>query len=499
MEDHLPASFRRQKLPAALRRFDRQFCSLLFTVPGKSYRRLNKLPFFVFFRFIIVFIEYKASVCSRIYMETHFFRICLDTVHFLCHGDQRPCFCQHRERGDAPVQVQHSSAPVSHAGKHVIPGSFWKPGSYLSHVEPADLGSRNRRAQKLAAEEILIWHFIGFLLLRIVIIHRQHQGQILLISPVVHGIQVRYQPVPQPEKIFHHICNVLPVSPGLLGVKLAVAGMKAHNRGEYAELEPTARHLVVLDPHHMTADIMTPHTVSDIRGRGCEIRLESKRSPGHDSIPGKTDGIPVASRSCISGKGHGPFPVPSAVQIVIMVQHPERIQPLHLTDPSGLPVQPPEIHALLFHRPVDVLKAGFQEFWVRRVKIYRLFIFPVCAHFFSYRPVRFLMGPDTVRRMDVQRHPHIPVMEPLKKLLRIRKQIPVPGVTGPAAAVLWINVYQMPVHINDSHGKRDLFLFKTLHQSFIGRLCIFVIPAPPVAQGISGNHRDFPGKMIKVL
>ena len=481
MEDHFPVSLLGQKFPVSLGRFNDQLCRLLLTVPGKGYRSLYKTAFFVIFCFIVIFVEKETSLSSRIYMETHLYRVFLDTLQFLCHRNNGPCFYQHRKRRQSPVHIHHSSAPVSHAGKYIIPGSFRKPGFYLSYIQTADLRGCNRSAQKLAAEEILVWHFISFPGFRIIIVHRKHQRQIFLISPVVHGVKIRHQPVSQPEEVFHHICDVLPVSPGLLCVKLAVAGVETHHRRKYSKLKPASCHLIILDPHHMTADIMAPHAVSDIRGSRCEIRLESQRGPGHDSISRKSHRITVASRSCVSGKGHWPFSVPSAVQVMIVVQHPEGIQSFYLAESSGLPVQPPEIDSLLFHRMENMLKACFQEFWICRIKVYRLFLLPIDSHFFCHCPVLFLMGPDTVCRMDIQSHPLIPVMKPLKKLLRIRKQVPVPGIAGPAASVLGINVYQVPVHIDNSHRKRNLLLFKSVHQFFVGFFCIFIISAPPVS------------------
>ena len=90
-------------------------------------------------------------------------------------------------------------------------------------------------------------------------------------------------------------------------------------------------------------------------------------------------------------------------------------------------------------------------------------------------------------------------MEPFQEAFRIREEISVPGIAGPAASVFGINVYQMPVHIDHCHGKGDLLLFKTLHQLFVSFLCIFIIPAPPVSKSISGNHRAFSAEIIEVF
>src|SRR5699024_6400112 len=120
-------------------------------------------------------------------------------------------------------------------------------------------------------------------------------------------------------------------------------------------------HLIIFDSHHMAADVMAPHAVSNVGGCSCKVRLESKRCPGHNGISGKSYGIAVASRSCVSGKSHRAFSLSPTVQIMVMVQHPKRVQSFYLAEASGLPVKPPEIHALFFHRMENMFKACFQE------------------------------------------------------------------------------------------------------------------------------------------
>ena len=72
----------------------------------------------------------------------------------------------------------------------------------------------------------------------------------------------------------------------------------------------------------------------------------------------------MASGTCISGEGHGTLPVSRVVQIVIVVQHPQRIQPFDLADASGLPVDPPEVYAFFFGRVEDVPEACIEKIWI---------------------------------------------------------------------------------------------------------------------------------------
>ena len=218
---------------------------------------------------------------------------------------------------------------------------------------------------------------------------------------MVHGVEIRHQSVAQSEEVLHHLSNVFPVSPGLFSAELAVAGMEAHHRGEHSQLYPASCHLVIFIASHMASDIMAPHAVADIGSRRGKVRLEVQRFPGDDGVSGKSDRISVAARSCVSGKGHRTFSPSFVIQIMIMIQHPKRIQPFYLADPSGLPVQPPEVHALVFHGMINMFEAGFQELRICRIKVYRLLFFPVCSHLLCHCSVLFFMSPYSVCRMDV--------------------------------------------------------------------------------------------------
>ena len=69
----------------------------------------------------------------------------------------------------------------------------------------------------------------------------------------------------------------------------------------------------------------------------------------------------MAPGACISGECHRTLPVSCVVQIVIVVQHPQRIEPFNLADASGLPVDPPEVYAFFFGRVEDVPEACIEK------------------------------------------------------------------------------------------------------------------------------------------
>jgi hypothetical protein len=60
--------------------------------------------------------------------------------------------------------------------------------------------------------------------------------------------------------------------------------MQSQDRTKAAKLQPSRTQLIVFSAEHMTADIMTPPTVSDIASGSSKFWLESKRIPCHDCI-----------------------------------------------------------------------------------------------------------------------------------------------------------------------------------------------------------------------
>ncbi len=178
----------------------------------------------------------------------------------------------------------------------------------------------------------------------------------------------------QTQKVVHGVVNLSFKPPGLLAVKLVACAVKTVDRRKNAVLIPSRLQLVVLYSHHVSADIMAPPAVTDVGGRIGKIRLEVKGFPGNHRIPRKSYRVSVRPRSRITGKGHGTLSVSAAVQKMIVVQHPERVQPFNFRVGSLLPVQPPEIHSLLLHGMMHLFKINRKEFRAGDVKLYRLFL-----------------------------------------------------------------------------------------------------------------------------
>ena len=306
--------------------------------------------------------------------------------------------------------------------------------------------------------------------------------------------------MPQPQIPGHHTLRRIIVFPRFFAIERIIRAVKPVDGRKDAQLYPADGQVVIPHASHVPADIVAPPSVADIGGVRGEIRLECQAVPGDHRISGKSHRIPVAARPCIAGECQSPRAGAPAVQIMIMVEHPQRVQALDLRGIPLLPVNPPEINAFFLHRMKYRFKICFQELRIRHVKLYRVPAFRVDPHPPGDFRITFFIGADAVGRMKIQGRLHSVRVQPVHKLLRIREQGRVPGIAGPAAPVSGIHLlHQMPVHVNDRDRKRNPFLLKAFHKLFIFRLIIPVITAPPVAEHKAGQQRLLSAQMIESL
>lgn len=101
-------------------------------------------------------------------------------------------------------------------------------------------------------------------------------------------------------------------------------------------------------------------------------------------------------------------------------------------------------------------------------------------------------------RMQVQSGLQAAPVQFVYKGGRIGKQLPVPGIPGPAAARI-ARFGNMPVHIHNADGERHIVGPKFIHQAQKLFVCIGPIAAPPVAQGPARHHRRGAGHSRKII
>ena len=156
-----------------------------------------------------------------------------------------------------------------------------------------------------------------------------------------------------------------------------------------------------------------------------------------------------------------------------MIQRPKWVKTFQLRFFALLPVNPPEINAVIFIWMVQNVKVRLDELHIRKVKFNRLFrvwINAVClCHFFV------LVFKETNAIFGVQIHcdgkPH--TLQIFEKLFIVGEQFFVESIsrpTGPLEGVrqlvclLWNVLYKVPIHIYRGNRKGYVFLAEFAHQ-----------------------------------
>ncbi len=347
------------------------------------------------------------------------------------------------------------------------------------------------------AEIVLVGHRIGVVHV-VVVIHGPQQRRAFLRRQTVHRVEIGDQAVAQPQKIGYDPLRFHAVVPGLFPIKSAVAAVQAHDGRKYAELDPAHRQLVAARAQHVAADIMAPPGIAHVAGVGREVGLEGEAFPAGHGIAGKPYRIAVAAHAGIAGEGQRQPSGPPAVQKVQVIEHPERVDARHRGALALLPVNPPEIHAGFLVGVVQVLEVSLHEPPVRGLKGNLVLVGAVHAQSFRHGRIRLLVGPDAIRRMEIESHMQAHVVETAEKPLGVGKELPVPGVSRPAAAIFRRNIHQMPIHVDHRYGQRNFPGPESLHQRQIALLRISVVAAPPVAQREPGQQRRMAAEAVEV-
>ena len=214
------AAFLWNQFCCSLRSFDDKFC---IGAPVEVHCSCHTFSGLIVLGDVVVLVEGKASVRSCIDVDAEFLGIAVGMIDLVSRRDDGACFCEDRERIDIPVHVQDTAASVFPSGEYIIINPIRQPDFYLCHVQLRDARRCDRSGDQLTAEEILIGYMISVFFFGIVIVHGQHQRDIVRICPVVHCVQVRQQPVPQTEEFIHHGADLRLVAPGLLAVEFATA------------------------------------------------------------------------------------------------------------------------------------------------------------------------------------------------------------------------------------------------------------------------------------
>ena len=275
--------------------------------------------------------------------------------------------------------------------------------------------------------------------------------------------------------------------------------MQSVDRTERAKLVPAGFQMFVAVSTHVTADIVTPPSVADIRSGSSEIRLELQGFPRNNGVSREADRIAVRARSRIPREGKRPIPVTPGIQVVQVVEHPQRVESRLTGHTALLPVEPPEVNAFGFHTMMHV-EVGAYEIRIRQVEFHRLFGCGIDADALGHCLIIVFERANAISRMHVQCGFQAALMQVVQKRLMVREQLLVPRIAGPTGTVFRVDiVHAMPVHVDHGCGEWNAFTLEPVHELHVLVLRVAVVAAPPVAECEARQQRRWSGQLVEVL
>ena len=172
-----------------------------------------------------------------------------------------------------------------------------------------------------------------------------------------------------------------------------------------------------------------------------------------------------------------------------VVEHPQRVDALDARVGALLPVEPPEVDALVLERVVEDLEVGVEERAVGDVERDRLVGGGVAAERLGHALVGVLVAAHAVGGVDVERRPQAAAVQLGEEGLRVGEQLRLPAVAGPArAVVLRHRLDAVPVHVEHRDGERQALLLEAVEQLEVAVGAVAVVAAPPVAEHPARQH-----------
>src|SRR5258707_9405409 len=100
----------------------------------------------------------------------------------------------------------------------------------------------------------------------------------------------------------------------------------------------------------MAADVMTPPAITNICRCRREIGKEAERFPGGIGVSRKANWITMVTQPSPATVQHRALATPRGILEMEVIEPRQRIQVTNRCGLALLPIQPPKIDALLFHR-----------------------------------------------------------------------------------------------------------------------------------------------------
>mmetsp|Transcript_28158 Transcript_28158/g.67629 ORF Transcript_28158/g.67629 Transcript_28158/m.67629 type:complete len:529 (-) Transcript_28158:248-1834(-) len=235
------------------------------------------------------------------------------------------------------------------------------------------------------------------------------------------------------------------------------AVMAPHDRAPGRPLHPSQIQLLIISGAN---DVMGPESESDISGSHGKIRLVGQRGP-HDAadVTGETVLVPVVAEATEAGKHNttlvGALPVLLATA--------DRVRDPHLVRPDGgvhlvqrpvltsvpprlplLPINPPEIHALLLDGQQNQILQCVHICLVSQREIHGGGYFRIQPHSLAHVFEGVLPNVDAAGVVQVRSHVQTLALQPSQHDFREREQMLIPAVPSPV-------ILPVPVHVQDKH------------------------------------------------
>ena len=209
--------------------------------------------------------------------------------------------------------------------------------------------------------------------------------------------------------------------------------MSTQNRAERPPLDPPSVELGRNFPGHVSANVMTPIPVSDVCSRCSEFRLEGQRFPNRHNVPGEPDLIAMIPESTppVEEQRAIRFPAFHVCEKNI-VEPPGRRHAGNFRRSPRLPVQPPEIDALMLKRVNDQVHVVRGKLLVDDIERNVFLRCRIDSHRRCHFRIMIFVRLDAGGRMKVQWRLQSFTIAPGKEALGIRKVVPVPRVSGPS-------------------------------------------------------------------
>ena len=346
-------------------------------------------------------------------------------------NEETAFLCENGNRIHPTNHIHHSAARVNVTREDIRPFAFGKPYGGLRHLLCITLRD-NGSNEKLTAEHILGNVFVRFLLLGIIVIHRLHQCDALFRGINRSGINERNHLMAQTQEFFRNEARTVHIIGRLLRHIARGGAVQTVDRTEYAELNGTNVKLVVLCTFEVSADIVAPPCKADI---GCicrEVRQVCKRFPCNQRITREAERIAMRTKTGITGKNEGHMLL-AVVKRVIVVENPHDIDACRFGAGALLPVDPPEVYAVMLVRLVKDLEICVNEFVGGEIDLYGRFRLGIDTHCGRHFLIHILKITNTRCGMEVQRYLESLVLQTLQEALIIGEKIGVPAITRPTA------------------------------------------------------------------